>query len=201
MNEVSINKHRKRQQIKLNESETERFWAKVDKKGKDECWEWKCGKTLGYGRFKSGRSNLIAPRVAYTLSFGEIPHHDSYHGLCVCHKCDNRACCNPNHLFLGTTDDNMADMVRKGRSLAGDKNPSRLRPETRPRGDNHPLRKNPELSLKGSSNGASKLTEDQVIEIRRLRKCGKMYKDISPQFNVSTVLVALICLRKLWKHI
>src|SRR5271165_4726377 len=86
-----------------------RFWDKVEKT--DGCWNWKAyiGPD-GYGRF-GFRGKIPGPhRVSWELSFGPIPD-----GLNVCHKCDNRRCVRPDHLFLGTDRDNILDCIRKGR--------------------------------------------------------------------------------------
>ena len=99
---------------------TEQFWAKFRRGEPDECWEWQ-GATRrdGYGALTWHGKTSAAHRVAYALHHGApIPA-----GMKVLHRCDNRVCCNPSHLFLGTQQDNMRDMFTKGRSLAGEKNP------------------------------------------------------------------------------
>jgi hypothetical protein len=93
----------------------ERFWSKVDKKGKNECWEWLTGKNWGgYGIFSIDRRKHAAHRVSWQINIGPIPK-----GKFVCHKCDNPGCVNPNHLFVGTHRENMQDMIRKGRAFRG----------------------------------------------------------------------------------
>lgn len=88
-----------------------RFWDKVNKAGPDDCWEWQAYKTrLGYGSFKFDGKTQLTHRMAYLLTVGDIPT-----GQKVRHKCDNRACCNPAHLELGTQLENMRDMMQRQR--------------------------------------------------------------------------------------
>lgn len=98
-----------------------RFQTYVNKGvGADDCWLWVGGHLRGgYGCFalKKGRA-VRAHRYAYEVEYGPI-----LDGLMVLHKCDVRLCVRPSHLFLGTNRDNVADMLAKGRSLKGTKNP------------------------------------------------------------------------------
>lgn len=89
-----------------------RFWAKVARAGPDECWLWTAGKSdSGYGVFGVGKATDKASRISWRLERGPIPE-----GMHVLHRCDNPPCVNPAHLFLGTNDDNVRDMLEKGRN-------------------------------------------------------------------------------------
>ena len=151
----------------------ERFWAKVDMRGDDECWPWLGSKRRnGYGSFRTiNRRVSIAHRVAWEFAFGAIPHADGHNGMCVCHSCDNPGCCNPKHLFLGPHAKNIHDRHLKNR----------------------------DARQPGEANGRAKLTESDVIEILLLpeiseRKCGAM-------FGVSNTSIRRIRIGKTWKHL
>lgn len=86
-----------------------RFWSKVDIKGPDDCWEWKAGlhglmDRYRYGAFWNGNKMIKSHRYSYEITNGPIPE-----GKLVLHKCDNKLCVNPNHLYVGTEADNILD--------------------------------------------------------------------------------------------
>lgn len=97
----------------------EAFWSKVNKNGTvpahrpelGNCWEWTGFiRKNGYGQFLVDGRMLKAHRFAFQISTGEIPKGED-----CCHKCDNRKCVRPDHLFTGSRSENMDDCVQKGR--------------------------------------------------------------------------------------
>lgn len=105
----------------MRKSFQERFEEKLAYEPNCGCWLWTGGshsKKKPYGKIRKGRKKYSTHRVAYELYIGKIPEN-----LHVLHKCDMPACCNPDHLFVGTNQDNMTDMVKKNRSAKGSEKP------------------------------------------------------------------------------
>lgn len=143
------------------------------------CWLWIGSTSRGYGIIRRVRSDraILVHRLAWKQKFGEIAD-----GLFVCHKCDNPACVNPDHLFLGTPAENMADKTVKGRQSRGDKHRQIMR----------------RVSPKGEHVNTAKLTPAQVVEIRN---SDGSHSAVARLYGVSNVLVGLIRKRRVWKHI
>lgn len=116
---MSFNKVRAAVRSKTREQRMEEFARRINENGSlildTPCWEWMGTKNPnGYGRFSSRYFSTQAHRASWEIFVGPIPD-----GLFICHKCDNKSCVNPEHLFLGTQHDNMQDMAQKGRSTKG----------------------------------------------------------------------------------
>jgi hypothetical protein len=155
----------------ISEKTKSRFWSRVSiTDNSSDCWEWMASiGPSGYGRFSYPvRKSYVSHRLAYYLHYGVDPGD-----LMVLHSCDNRMCCNPNHLSLGTHTDNMRDMIIKGRGH----------------------------NLKGESIVFSKLTEKIVLDIRRRCASGESEYDIANEYNIHQGHVSNIVRRKRWAHI
>jgi hypothetical protein len=103
----------------ISEKRAARFRKKFVQRGRNECWNWTAsvlGARVKYGAFYNGAAVVSASRYSYALHIGPIPE-----GMCVCHKCDNPLCVNPNHFFLGSYADNMIDKGRAFRKLSPEK--------------------------------------------------------------------------------
>lgn len=155
-----------------------RFWANVDRKGPDDCWEWKkYRRAKGHGRVMWGGRFISAHAVALSLTDGvwDSP-------LQTLHKCDNPPCCNPKHLWRGTNLENNQDMMRKARNSLPPLNFNRVSYDGR-----------------GEANGRAKLTAEQVLSIRA--QSGRSSTDLGAEFGVSHTVIRHIRQRKLWRHI
>lgn len=141
------------------------LWKYVDRRGGDECWNWTRGTNkTGYGSVRINGIKYVAHRVAYFLIVGGIqlaaPKNKKESGF-ILHSCDNRLCCNPHHLFVGSYDDNNKDAKRKGRSSAA-------------KGQDHP---------------AAKLSNIQAVQLRRLFESGHSCKSLQGRFSISETAV------------
>lgn len=167
------------------------FRAKVKRmEDVNACWVWQGWiHPSGYGRF----FGIFTHRIAYYLSTGKDPGINL-----VCHKCDNPACCNPNHLFLGTQADNIADKVSKGRQAKGEGSPSLLHPEARPRGEEHWTHRRPELVKRGERCNLAKLPLEAIRSIRSLYLSGETSPNIALRYGISRQQVWRIVTRKNW---
>lgn len=138
----------------------QRLMAGVQMVTETGCWLWTSKNNgRGYGQMSFNGKHTYVHRLAYQAFKGEIPHR-----MVVCHKCDTPSCCNPDHLFLGTTRDNSRDMVRKGRHSK----PPRLA------GKDHPRK-------------TAILTEAKVIEMIRRYESGETIRSIAKFAGVRPV--------------
>ena len=94
--------------IKLDGEDIKKFWSKVDIKSSDECWNWIGGLVGEYGRIYIDSIQFKSHRISWHIANGDIPS-----GKLILHKCDNKKCVNPSHLYLGTSSDNMRDRLER----------------------------------------------------------------------------------------
>jgi hypothetical protein len=150
-----------------NKTLAERLWEDVDRREEHECWEWQGNRTnKGYGRFNYLKKTYFTHRVAWELHNGTIPD-----GMVICHRCDNRSCCNPAHLFLGTQSENVADMIHKDRNARGKRNTN------------------------------AKLVDSDIVAIRQLADAGVTVSSIAEQYGIAYQTVRRIVRRSGWKHV
>ncbi len=154
----------------------QRFWSYVTKGKSSECWLWFGYKNPdGYGllRVTSGPigsrgKNVGAHRISWQMHRGPVPE-----GSVVCHKCDTPSCVNPNHLFVGTTADNVADRVAKGRTA----------------------------DFRGEKNNAARLTSEKVQMVRAYLRAGGTQRYVAAVFGVSAGSVQKIAEGETWAHL
>lgn len=149
-----------------------RFWENVDKRGPAECWPWTGYQrnAQGYGAVHAQGSKVRATHISWFLHHGEWPND---RGLWVLHKCDNPACVNPAHLWLGTAADNNRDAMRKGRARW----------------------------VRGERHYQAKLTVEQVREVRRRIAAGETHRAVAAAFGMSAPAISAIASRRSWRHL
>lgn len=159
-------------------SPQDRFWRNIDKNGRENehisrCWKW-CGtkNEKGYGKIYVIDKPIKAHRYSYALQNPYGITLDEMEGCDCCHECDNRECCNPDHLFLGDRHDNIYDKCNKNRQVKGEKCRS------------------------------AKLNEAQVIEIRNRYRNEKIsYSKLATEYEVTRTIISRIIRNIAWKHL
>lgn len=193
--------------IELSEEDIARFWTYVSKGSTTECWLWTGsrlsvafpanGPKVGYGRFNKQYRTHLAHRVSWVIAFGDPG------ALFVLHRCDTPLCVNPAHLWLGTHKDNSDDKVTKGRGrgASGDTNGSKTHPESFPRGVSHYTKLRPEKITRGENCHSAKLSNESVLEIKRLLALGTKGKNLAEKYGVSRDAISCIKTGKTWRHL
>ncbi len=165
----------------LTEADVDRFWSKVDRtpgQGPNgECWEWTASRNKGgYGQMMmSDNRPHLSNRLAYRISRGE-----DVAPLFALHTCDNRPCCNPDHIYRGNKKQNSNDMMGRNRGkgqLMSD-------------------------GVRGESNTNAKFTEYDVMEIRRAYAAKEMNQyELAARYNVTRPAIGYIVRRRNWSHV
>ncbi|MHB8273075.1 HNH endonuclease [Bradyrhizobium sp.] len=176
----------------------DRFEQKFIPEPNSGCWLWTAATDEhGYGRFRIGskidgtRRTAIAPRVSWSIYKGKIPEATN-----VLHSCDNPYCVNPDHLFLGTQNDNMKDCSAKGRTSKGDRH-SLIQKSHIPTGKDH-WRYGQPGNNPGEKHWAARLSADDV---RAIRADARTCEQIAKEYQVSFQQVARIKNRERWAHV
>jgi hypothetical protein len=142
-------------------------------KADGDCPVWTgCRNWAGYGKMSVNGKLWATHRFAYQLANGPIPE-----GVHICHHCDNPPCCNPRHLYAGSDQTNADDRKTRGRQRNG------------------------MLIVRGEGHGMSKITDEDVREIRRLRRSGLTHAAISSRFNIGKAMVSHITNWRCWRHV
>ncbi|WP_368880711.1 HNH endonuclease signature motif containing protein [Shewanella algae] len=146
-----------------------RFNDGIVNKTNSGCMEVSPTGSGGYGKIKAFGKTMLYHRLSFELFVGSIPD-----GMLVCHKCDNPKCVNPEHLFLGSQQENMDDKIKKGRHVG---------------------------AKKGHKHHKAKLVEWQVLEIKKKLKNGTGQHQLSKEFGVDQSTISNIATGKRWGHV
>ena len=164
--------HMPTRKIIIDDSLRRRFWDKVEKLGAEDCWPWAGATVKGYGSI-SGTSSVqryYSHRVSWEIHNGKIPH-----GMLVLHHCDNPPCVNPDHLYIGTAQDNSNDIRSRG--------------------------KHPFSGFRGEEMHAAKLTNAAVVGIWEMLMDGRTHKEAADAHEISETTVREISHGRRWGHI
>lgn len=147
------------------------FEQRVDRCTESGCWEWTSYTSNGYGQLKLAPGDVVmAHRLAYRIYIGPIPDD-----LQINHKCHNRSCVNPDHLYAGTQQENVDDAIERGPYIE---------------------------SIRGESNNHAKLTADDVREIRKINaKTSVTHSELAEQFGVNSSTITRIVNRETRDHV
>lgn len=152
--------------IPIDEIDHDIFWSNVDKG--ESCWLWRPSTTGAYGSFWFKKTRYLAHRVAWSITNGQIPK-----GFYCCHRCDTPSCVNPEHIFLGTASENLADMHSKGRHSC----------------DRH-----------GEKNGSSKLTRAIADSVRIEYSNGVTINSLAEKYSISRSAITRIVRYETWRR-
>ena len=158
----------------ITENQISNYWNKVAVQGPIECWPWTAStRGDGYGAFGIGNVKDGTKRMVSSHRLAYyLSHNDQWPENYACHTCNNKLCCNPGHIYDGTHQDNMDDMT------SGDR------------------------QARGENQGLSKLTEDQVLEIRsRYEPWIVTLRTLAAEYGISNQVIHDIIQRRIWKHI
>lgn len=152
----------------MDERRVARYWAKVDRRGDDECWPWTAFRNqFDYGMFNGGGVEQLAHRFGYRLAYDDLAD-----GMIVCHHCDNPCCQNPRHMYAGTPATNAADKSRRGRVVVS--------------------------PMPGERNSQARLTETEVGEIRSAYALGETQTSLAARYGVGQTQIGRIVRARQW---
>lgn len=183
-NQATISRWAKSFGIKglFDKTAEEHFWEKVNKNGTvpkscpelGKCWLWTGSKgKRGHGRIRVGKKGDFAHRVSFVIHYGSIPN-----GKMICHKCNVACCVNPKHLYIGNHKSNTEDSINAGTFVKS------------------------VILSNGEDNINAKLTNEKVIEIRKLYSKGNISQyELANRFGVTQPTINDVILNKIWRHV